>query len=135
MIRKLPLLVGIVLMSLSCKKEVTTPNNGIYRGVFREIATNGDTLASGVTYLALNESNLVFTMSGDSVSNAPATHGGTYLIDNPSTMQFSNFSLIDTVYDIDHYLDTTYNYKFDDNNFKLWQIRYGKTYEYNLVRD
>ena len=132
--KKLLIIMGILMVIISCKKEVV-PNNGIYRGVFRETDSNGDTLASGVMYLALIEDNLQFTVVGDSVSNAPASHSGMYVVDNKISMQFFYSGNYDTLYDQDHYLDTIYNYEFDNENFKFWQTRYGKTYTYDLVRD
>lgn len=134
--KKLLFIFIIFALAVSCKKEVTIPNGGIYRGVFREIdQVSGDTLADGVIYLALFESSQSYTLSGDTTTSAPATHNGTYLVDNASTMQFSTTSQYSSQYDIDHYLDTVFNYTFDDINFEFWQVWDGKRYEYIMVRD
>jgi hypothetical protein len=133
--KKLLILLCVGTVALSCKKEVTIPNNGIYRGAFREYSATGDTLASGLCFLAIFESDNTFKMVGDSISNAPADHAGTYLVDNATNMQFTNATPPSTSFDVDHYLDTVYNYSFDDVNFKFWQTRYGKLYEYTLVRN
>jgi len=127
------LIFGLLL--ISCKKEITVPNSGIFRGVFREYSATGDTLATGVVYMALNENDLTFNVSGDSTTNAPANHAGNYLVDNSTTMQFINNTAYSQVYDADHYLDTSYNFTFDDTNFKIWQTISGKLYEYDLVRN
>ena len=133
--KRLLIIFAVVAIAISCKKEIVVPNNGIYRGTFREISSGGDTLAEGVVHLALFEESGSFVVSGDSTSNAPATHGGIFVVHGATTMTFTNQSSIDTLYDIDHYLDTTYTYKFDDVNFELKQAWEGKTYEYLLVRN
>lgn len=122
-------------MLMACKKEVTMPNNGIYRGTFYEFGQTGDTLAQGVVYIAMFESNQTFSMVGDSVNLAPASHSGTYIIDNSNYMSFTNTSAPTTLYDNDHYLDTTFQYAFDDVNFSLDLTKAGKTYQYRLVRN
>lgn len=124
----------LIVLAVACKKEIVTPNNGIYRGVYRMMNSAGDTLAQGVVYLAIFESSESFSMVGDSSSMVPATHGGTYLIDGSSTMQFDNSSGYGAFPDI-FYLDTTYNYKFDDVNFELWQTKYGNLHEFKMIRN
>lgn len=120
---------------MSCKKELLVPNNGIYRGVFREIYNETDTIASGVVYLALWESSQKFEVVGDSLTNAPASHRGLFFIQDASRIVFTNKSVEEAQYDSDHYLDTLYNYRFDDEIFEF-SFQDGATlYEYNLARD
>ena len=49
------IVVAIPLIFVSCKKPITEPNSGIYRGTFYEIFDNGDTAGQGVANLALND--------------------------------------------------------------------------------
>ena len=132
------LLTTLALMFLaSCKKEVTTPNNGIYRGVFMEIDSSGlgDTLADGVLHMALFESNQTFAVKGDTNTMAPASHNGSYVIDAAGLMIFDTPGTPNPQYDPDHYLDTAYTYTFDDVNFTLQLVKAGKLYRYDMVRN
>ena len=134
--KNLLILLGLIIIGFSCKKKDLVPNNGIYRGVFRTInATTGDTTNSGVTYIALFESQLSFSMVGDSITKIPATHNGTYLVENNSVIQFSTNNTPVPPFHPDHYLDTSYNYTFDNTNFKFWQTINGYILEYDLKRD
>ena len=132
--KKILTLLVLCAILIACKKEVTIPNGGIYRGTFREYSESGDTLASGLCHIAMFEHNNSFVMVGDSVSGSPADHSGTYIVDNASNMQFSS-SPSSGQFDIDHFLDTVYNYTFDDIFFNFWQTRAGKLYEYKLKRN
>jgi hypothetical protein len=135
MLKKLCIFSVLIFMGLSCKKDVLVPNEGIYRGIFNEIRSSGDTVASGVVYMALWESTLKFQITGDSLTNAPATHHGSYLVDDATRMQFQYGSAYSTQYDADHYLDTTYNYSFVNNTFEFWFQDDTTLYEYRLSRD
>ena len=119
----------------SCKKETPFPNNGIYRGVFNEIRSSGDTVASGVVYLALFEESSGFNLVGDSLTSAPASHSGSYLIGSGNNIRFTNSNTILPIHDADHYLDTTYAYVFDEEIFKFWLVDDTTTYYYDLIRD
>jgi hypothetical protein len=134
-LKKICLIFALLAVVISCKKEVLVPNDGIYRGVFNEIRNSGDTVASGVVYLALWDSNLSFQISGDTVTNAPAPHAGTYLVDDATRMHFSSSSALQGGYDTDHYLDTTYNYTFDDTKFEFWFQDDTTLYQYRLTRN
>ena len=120
---------------VSCKKGPPLPNNGIYRGVFREIYAGGDTVASGVVYLAMFEENNTFSLVGDSTTNAPATHNGTYNIESGNNISYFRVSDYSPQFDTDHYLDTLYSYTFDDENFEFWFQDDTIKYEYRLSRD
>lgn len=124
----------IILMLFSCKKEITIPNNGIYRGVFNQIHNGTDTVTSGVAVIALFESNSVYNLVGDSLTHAPATHGGGYLVVDSDKIDFSSNPVSGGVYNFNHYLDTIYSYFFDDVNFNFWLERDTILYEYKLVR-
>ncbi len=118
-----------------CKKEILVPNNGIYRGVFKEIYNGTDTLAGGVVYLALWENSNSFQMVGDSLTGAPASHKGTFFIQDASRIIYTNSHVPNGQYDADHYLDTTYNYFFDDEVFEFTFDDGTTLYEYKLIRD
>ena len=126
----------IILMVLGCKKEITIPNNGIYRGVFNQIHHGTDTVTSGVAVIAWFENSPSYSMAGDSLTFAPASHGGEFLVVDSDKIDFSSNPISGGTYDYYHYLDTIYNYTFDDVNFNFWMERNDTIlYEYKLVRD
>lgn len=132
--KKLLLFLMLGILVLSCKKEVTVPNSGIYRGTFFKIGPSNDTIVQSITWLALNENTLTFNVTTDTTVNAPAEHGGEYLVDNVSSMTFINNTVLTPQFQPDYYLDTIYNYTFDDKNFRFWQTIGDFYYEYDLVR-
>ena len=133
--KKIVLIFILIATLISCKKEDPIPDNGIYRGVFREIHDNGDTLASGVVYIALFEENSTFTLVGDSTTNAPASHNGTYTIESGKRINYLYTGVHQPQFDSDHYLDTLYTYFFDDELFEFWFQNGSVKYEYRLARD
>lgn len=133
--KRLLIIFTFSLVLLACKKDDTIPNNGIYRGVFRVFASSGDTLADGAFNLALFESDQHFVMEGDTSTNLPASHAGTFVVDGATTMIFTNTSGSSVLYPTDAYLDGTFNYVFDDVNFVLTRTVGTKNYEYDMVRN
>lgn len=120
---------------LACKKKDPIPNSGIYRGVFRVISSAGDTLGDGVLNLALFDSDQHFVMEGDTSTNIPASHAGTFVVDGATTMIFTNTSTVSTQYPTEAYLDGSFNYVFDDVNFLLTRTVGTTNYEYDMVRN
>ena len=130
------LIIGTTLFVVSaCKKPVTEPNSGIYRGTFFEIFDNGDTGGQGVAYIAISKGDNGFSLSGDTATGAPLSCYGSYIINNTTQMTFNNTSNVDFGYHPYNILDTTYNYVFDDHNFHLDLILDTTRYEYRLIRD
>ncbi|MEX1003601.1 MAG: hypothetical protein WDZ35_15895 [Crocinitomicaceae bacterium] len=125
------IIFGLLLL-ISCKKEVTTPNNGIYRGVYKEITVDQDTLVDALVFLVLHEENQSFTVKGDSLTNFPPDHNGTYEIIDEKQMNFEYKGVYE--YNPNHYLDTTFNYTFDDVNFTLSRKESDRTFEYKMKR-
>lgn len=127
---------GLILIAFTaCKKPITQPNSGLYRGSFFQIYDNGDTNGQGVAYLSLNDGNNSFQMSGDTNTGAPYACYGTYVINNSSKMTFNNAALVDVGFQPHYLLDTTYTYTFDNKNFTLEFVDDTTRYEYNLLRD
>ncbi|MCB9222606.1 MAG: hypothetical protein R2780_13290 [Crocinitomicaceae bacterium] len=120
------------LVFASCKKPETTPNNGIYHGLLYRIGNNGDTVGGGVVDFALFEANSAFSMAADSVSHTPAQHNGDFTIQSSSLISFTNKSPV--TYHPDGYLDTVFNYTFDNVNFHLWVQKPDVLLDYKLVR-
>ena len=135
MLKIICIVFSVSLVILACKKEVNVPTEGIYRGVFNEIRNSGDTVASGLVYMALWESSLTFQIVGDTNTNAPANHSGSFLVDDATRMQFYNNSTVSGQYDPDHYLDTTYEYFFDNTIFEFSYQQDTTLYEYRLTRN
>ena len=129
------IIIALSFVILACKKKDPLPNSGIYRGTFRVIASSGDTLSDGVLNLALFESDQHFVMQGDTSTNLPASHAGTFVIDGATTMIFTNTSGSSGQYPADAYLDGTFNYVFDDVNFLLTRTIGTKNYQYDMVRN
>lgn len=121
----------------SCKKPITKPNSGIYRGTFYQIYNNEDTNAQGVAVLALSADGDAgtFNMSGDTSSGAPYTCYGDYSINNATTMTFNNKGIVDVGYQPHYLLDTVYYYTFDNQKFTLDLEIDTARYEYKMIRD
>lgn len=133
MICLLIILIPVVLFS-GCKKPITEPNSGIYRGTFFEIFDNTDTGAQGIAYLALHDEQLSFELSGDSLAGAPYDAYGTYSINSSTTMTFVNSGSLLPGQSNMYTLDTIFQYTFDNLKFKLWVTRDTAKYEYSLIR-
>lgn len=131
----------VIFLSLSllviagCKKPITEPNSGIYRGTFFEIFDNGDTGGQGIAYIALSKGDGGFSLSGDTATGAPLSCYGTYVINNSTQMTFTNNAIVDYGYHPYNILDTVYYYTFNDHNFNLTLEVDTMRYEYNLIRD
>lgn len=131
------LLFSLVISALSwsCKKDPPSIlNAGIYRGVFTETRNDTNIVAEGVTYIAINENDQKFSLTSDSITNAPAQHNGNYYLMAGGKIQFENTSIPSGVYDPDHYLDTIYTYTFDDTTFHFWIQIDTILYDYDLRR-
>jgi hypothetical protein len=134
--KSITIMGSIVLILLAgCKKPVTEPNSGIYRGTFFQILDNGDTISQGIAYLALSKGEQSFTLSGDTTTGAPLSCYGDYVINNATQMTFTNEAVVDFGYQPHIVLDTLYSYTFDNRNFKLELEVDTKHFEYNLVRN
>lgn len=130
------LIIGAALFVVSaCKKPVTEPNSGIFRGTFFEIFENGDTGGQGIAYLAIAKGDGNFNLSGDTSSGAPLSCQGSYIINNSTQMTFNNIVNVDVGYHPYNILDTTWNYTFDDHNFDLDLAFDTVRFEYRLVRN
>ncbi|MBK8924577.1 MAG: hypothetical protein IPM74_01425 [Crocinitomicaceae bacterium] len=129
------LLMSLVVVAISgCKKPITEPNSGIYRGTFFEIFENTDTGAQGIAYLALHDEQMSYELSGDSLAGAPYDAYGTYSINSSTTMNFVNSGSLLPGQSNMYTLDTTFQYTFDNLKFKLWVTRDTAKYEYSLIR-
>lgn len=128
-------IAGLVLVG--CKKPITEPNSGIYRGTFLQIYDETDTNAQGVAVVALSKDGFggTFSMSGDTATGAPYSCYGDYSIDNSSQITFTNKAIVEVGYQPHYLLDTTYDYTFDDHNFTLDLVIDTVNYQYTLVRN
>jgi hypothetical protein len=135
MLKKTSPFIFVTLIIISCKKEVVVPTEGIFRGVFSIIRDSGDTLNGGVVYLALWESSLTFQLAGDSITGIPASHSGSFLVDDATRMQFHSNGEVSSPYQSYHYLDTTFNYEFDGDAFNFRYKADTTTYDYRLSRN
>lgn len=134
--RKLLILyISVALLAMACKKEaVTRPNSGIYRGLFTKTYNNGDTVASGVSYLSISTSSYTFSLSGDTVTQAPYSCGGYFSVSDDDLISFDNTANVNTGINAYFILDTVWNYYFNDHKFNLWLRKDTVLYQYRLVR-
>lgn len=126
----------MMVLAVSCKKPVTQPNSGIYRGTFCEIYDNGDTNGQGIAVIALTAdgSSGSFNMNGDTATGAPYPCYGSYVVNNGTQMTFNNDGNFETGYHPNYVLDTVYTYTFDNYNFKF-NLKIDTTlFEYKLIR-
>lgn len=112
-------LLSVVL--LGCKKTVTTPNSGIFRGTFSKvILSSSDTVAQGACTISLNEVSETYSMNVDTADAAPYPCSGSYSVLNSATMYFNvNTGYPTYNFDSNFVLDTVYNYSFDNENLSL----------------
>ncbi len=127
------------LTIVSCKKnKFIEPETGIYRGVFSRIM-DSDTVGTGVVYFAVNEKTHLFTLRGDTSSNAPYSCNGSYTVYQGEKISFKNSAFIaevvsDPFYDPYYYLDTSYTFTYNDSTFKMELDFDNVIYKYNLTR-
>lgn len=129
---------ALTLIIVACKKPITEPNAGIYRGVFFQIFDNGDTNSQGIASLALSvgDQGNYYTLSGDTLTGSPKSCYGNYSIDNSTHMTFTNNAIgVEPGFWPHYYLDTTYAYEFDDYNFTLEMREDTVLYQYILTRN
>ena len=107
----------IIIVSLtSCKKPIVQPTSGIFRGTFEMKNADGELLETSSCTISINDNNEAFALNVDTTSSIPFPCSGFYAILDATKMRFITNSLIDTSASVNHhlYLDTTYNYVFDD---------------------
>ncbi len=123
------------LTVIACKKTVTQPRSGIFRGVFEMTGVNGGGFETGDCTVALNDQTGKFVLSVDTTSVVPYATYGNYTINDGTKMNFIASS-VDTSALVDQhlYLDSTYNYIFDDDVFELKKQVDTVKYEYRFVR-
>ena len=134
--KKIFCIIGLGLAILACEKTVTQPKSGIFRGVFEMTGTNGGGFETGDCSISLNDVTGSYSLSVDTTSAYPLGSGGTYLVVDATKMSFIATTPRDTSALINQhlYLDTTYNYTFDDNIFELKKQVDTVLYEYRFVR-
>jgi hypothetical protein len=139
MMKKVTFFLGLLAFVISgCKKPITQPNSGIYRGTFFQIFDNGDTNAQGIANLALSGDTFggTFTLSGDTTTGSPVSCNGVYEINGTTQITFTNTAIVpDLGYQPHYILDTVYQYTFDDHDFTLDMVQDTTRYEYKLIRN
>lgn len=132
--KKTLLIIAIILVAISCKKAVTQPNSGIFRGTFTKTGLNGGGEFTGDCTIALDDKNSTFTLNVDSTSNVPYKCYGTYLITDGTKMKFHTSTGIPENGDQYMLLDSVYTYSFDDVRFDLSKQIDTIKYEYHFIR-
>jgi len=132
--KKIITLVAISVLIFSCSKEVTTPNGGVFRGVFEMTGLNGGGFETGSCTIALFEESKRFSMSTDTTSNVPYSCYGSYAITDGTKMTFTSEQVAPLNGDQNIILDSIYTYVFDDVNFKLTKVVDTIKYDFRFLR-
>ncbi len=132
--KKIITIIAISVAIFSCKKEITTPNSGTYRGVFEMAGLNGSGYETGLCTIAMSEESRSFVLSVDTAATAPYFCAGNYKITSGTTMTFSSEHLAPINGDQNIILDSIYNYTFDNLSFTLTKVVNTIQYDYRFVR-
>jgi len=132
--KKIILIVTISLSILSCKKNITTPNSGIFRGVFEMTGLNGGGFETGNCSLAMYEEVGRYAINVDTSETVPYASGGTYIINDATKITFSSNTIPPLNSNPHIFLDSIYTYSFDDNVFELTKVIDTIKYEYRFFR-
>ncbi len=119
---------------ISCKKPVTQPKSGIFRGTFSKIGLNGGGEFTGDCTIALDDKKSTYALNVDSTSTVPYQCYGTYIIVDGTKMKFHASSGLPTGGDQYLLLDSVYTYSFDDTRFDLSKQIDTIKYEYHFIR-
>ncbi len=132
--KKTLLIIAIILVAISCKKTVTKPNSGIFRGTFTKTGLNGGGEFTGDCTIALDDKNNTYVLGVDSTSNVPYGCYGSYLIVDGVKIKFHSSIGVPTGGDPYMLLDSVYTYSFDDVRFDLSKQIDTIKYEYHFIR-
>jgi len=132
--KKIITLIAISIVIFSCKKAVTTPTSGIFRGVFEMTGLNGGGFEEGSCTIALFEETKSFGMSTDTTSSVPYGCSGTYVITDGTKMTFSSETQAPLNGNQHIILDSIYSYTFDDTSFELSKVIDTIKYEFRFLR-
>jgi len=128
------LLTIILLGFFSCKKAITEPRGGIFRGTFTKTGLNGGGEFTGDVSLALNDNQMSFVLGVDTTSEVPYQCSGTYSLIDATKINFYSSHIAPIGGDQNMILDSVYNYTFDDTRFEFSKLIDTIKYEYNLIR-
>jgi len=121
----------LLVIVLGCKKEITKPNSGIYRGVYYKIGTvSGDSIDISCT-IALNDEKSSFSFAVDSGFGIPYDCAGEFEIIDDEIIKFKTTSFKSSTANPIYFLDTTYTYLFNGKRLELKKT-YGN-YEHQYL--
>ena len=97
---------------------------------------DGELLETSNCTISINDNSEAFSFNVDTTSSIPFPCSGSYSILDATKMKFTTNSYRDTSSTVNQhlYLDTTYNYVFDDVRFDLIKTIDTTVYEYNFIR-
>ena len=129
------ILIALTLIVWACKKEITTPNGGIFRGKFEMMGLNGGGFETGNCTLAIYEKEMIFALSVDTSATFPLNTSGKFQIIDATQMNFEAKQTLPFGYTNPHvFLDSVYTYTFDDNFFELIKVIDTIEYKYQFIR-
>lgn len=129
------ILFTLLLLGLfSCKKAITEPRGGIFRGTFTKTGLNGGGEFTGDVSLALNDNQMSFVLGVDTTSEVPYQCNGTYSLVDVTKIKFYCSYEAPLGGDQNMILDSVYTYTFDDTRFEFSKLIDTIKYEYNLIR-
>lgn len=132
--KKIVFLLAIIISVMSCKKAITKPRSGIFRGTFEMTNTNGDLLITSDGTISLNDASSSYVFNRDTTTLLPYPSSGIYDIIDENNMKFTMTSYREPLFIPHLYLDTIYKYSFDDTRFSLSKTVNDTLYEYKFIR-
>lgn len=123
-----------LLIFSACKKEITTPRGGIFRGTFTKTGLNGGGEFTGDCSLALDDNQMSFRLEVDSTSEVPYKSSGTYNVLDATKIKFYCNYEAPQGGDQQMILDSVYTYTFDDTRFDFSKQIDTIKYEYKFIR-
>lgn len=125
-------LLGLVFVS--CKKTYSEPRAGIFRGSYEILGLNGGGFLSGDCTIALDDVQGKYSFNTDTTGSLYFPSSGFYTLVDGTKMNFIQKTLKTPTVDPYVYLDSTFNYVFDDTRFELTRTIDTIKYDYKFIR-
>jgi hypothetical protein len=124
----------LAIAFLSCKKTYNEPRAGIFRGSYEVLGLNGGGFLSGDCTIALDDVQGKYSFNTDTTGSLYFPSSGFYNLVDGTKMDFIQKSLQNPSIDRNLYLDSTFNYIFDDTRFELTRTIDTIKYDYKFIR-
>lgn len=125
-------LLGLVFVS--CKKTYSEPRAGIFRGSYEILGLNGGGILSGDCTIALNDVSQSYSFNTDTTGSLYFPSNGVYTIIDGTKIDFIQNTAKNIYLNPNIYVDSTFNYLFDDTRFELTRTIDTIKYDYKFIR-